>query len=250
MPMTEPSQSTGACFQGNSALGATTGGAVFINNATVTITESTVSGNVSGGGGGAIFNNATLTATNTIVAGNTGGDCGNGGASSCPANSANGNVIGVANIGLAPLGSYGGPTQTMIPLPGSPAICAGSVAAIPGGVTVDQRGEPRITAYGGTTCTDAGAVQTNYSLSFSQQPTGGSANATITPSPAVQLNENGAPIALSGAPISISTSSGTLNGTTTQSTDNNGQATFGGLSIGTPQTNDTLTVSAALTAAG
>lgn len=237
-------------FSGNSALGATTGGAVFINNATVTITESTVSGNLSAGGGGAIFNNATLTATNTIVAGNTGGDCGNGGASSCPTNSANGNVIGVANIGLAPLGSYGGPTQTIIPLPGSPAICAGSITAIPGGVTTDQRGDPRITTYGGTTCTDAGAVQTSYSLNFSQQPTGGSANATITPSPTVQLNENGAPIPLSGASISISAFSGMLNGTTTQSTDNNGQATFGGLSIGTPQTNDTLTVSAALTAAG
>jgi hypothetical protein len=237
-------------FSGNSALGATTGGAVFINNATVTITESTVSGNLSAGGGGAIFNNATLTATNTIVAGNTGGDCGNGGASSCPTNSANGNVIGVANIGLAPLGSYGGPTQTIIPLPGSPAICAGSITSIPGGVTTDQRGDPRITTYGGTTCTDAGAVQTSYSLNFSQQPTGVSANATITPSPTVQLNENGAPIPLSGASISISAFSGMLNGTTTQSTDNNGQATFGGLSIGTPQTNDTLTVSAALTAAG
>jgi hypothetical protein len=237
-------------FSGNSALGAATGGAVFINNATVTITESTVSGNLSAGGGGAIFNNATVTATNTVMAGNTGGDCGHGGSNSCPTNGSNGNVIGVSGISLAPLGNYGGPTQTMIPLPGSPAICAGSIAAIPGGVTTDQRGESRITTYGGTTCTDAGTVQTNYSLNFSQQPAGGSANATITPSPAVQLNENGAPIALSGAPISISASSGTLNGTTTQSTDNNGQATFGGLSIGTPQTNDTLTVSVALTAAG
>ena len=237
-------------FSGNSALGATTGGAVFINNATVTITESTISGNLSAGGGGAVFNNATLTATNTIVAGNTGGDCGNGGASSCPTNGANGNVIGGANIGLAPLGSYGGPTQTMIPLPGSPAICAGSITAIPGGVTTDQRGDARTTAYGGTSCTDAGAVQTNYSLSFLQQPTGGFANATITPSPAVQLYENGAAIALSGVTISVSASSGTLNGTTTQSTDTNGQATFGDLSIGTPQTNDTVTASVALTAAG
>jgi hypothetical protein len=239
-------------FSGNSAQGAKVGGAIFTNtNVTMTIAGSTFSGNsATGGEGGAVFNNATLTATNTIMAGNTGGDCGANGSSTCPANGSNGNVIGVSGINLAPLGNYGGPTQTMILLPGSPAICAGSVAAIPGGVTMDQRGDARTTTYGGTTCTDAGTVQTKYSLSFSQQPTGGSANATITPSPAVQLNENGAAIALSGVAISLSAASGTLNGTTPQSTDANGQSTFGDLSIGTPQTNDTLTASVSLTAAG
>jgi hypothetical protein len=237
-------------FSGNSALDAKVGGAIFINTSvTMTIAGSTFSGNsATGGEGGAIFNYGTLTATNTIMAGNTGGDCGAGGSNTCPTNDANGNVIGVSGISLAPLGNYGGPTQTMIPLPGSPAICAGSVAAIPGGVTADQRGEPRTTVYGVTTCNDAGAVQTNYSLSFSQQPTGGSANATITPSPAVQLYDNGAPIALGGAAISLS--SGTLNGTTPQQTNTNGQAIFGDLSIGTQQTNDSLTALVALTAAG
>jgi hypothetical protein len=29
------------------------------------------------------------------------------------------------NISSAPLGNYGGPTQTMIPIPGSAAICGG-----------------------------------------------------------------------------------------------------------------------------
>ena len=45
---------------------------------------------------------------------------------------------------LAPLGDYGGPTQTMALLPGSPAIHAGS-ANIPGVTipTTDQRGESR-----------------------------------------------------------------------------------------------------------
>jgi hypothetical protein len=42
---------------------------------------------------------------------------------------------------LAPLGYYGGPTQTMPPLPGSPAIGAGSVAA--NTFSTDQRGYAR-----------------------------------------------------------------------------------------------------------
>jgi len=42
---------------------------------------------------------------------------------------------------LAPLGNYGGPTQTIPPLPGSSAIGAGSVAA--NTFATDQRGYPR-----------------------------------------------------------------------------------------------------------
>jgi hypothetical protein len=45
---------------------------------------------------------------------------------------------------LAPLGNYGGPTQTMALLPGSPALDAGSNALLPTGLTTDQRGLPRI----------------------------------------------------------------------------------------------------------
>ena len=45
---------------------------------------------------------------------------------------------------LAPLGNYGGPTQTMPLLFGSPAIDAGSNDLVPPGITTDQRGEHRI----------------------------------------------------------------------------------------------------------
>ncbi len=45
---------------------------------------------------------------------------------------------------LAPLSGYGGATETMALLPGSPAIDAGNNALIPAGVTTDQRFGPRI----------------------------------------------------------------------------------------------------------
>src|SRR5262249_49090076 len=47
------------------------------------------------------------------------------------------------NALLAPLGNYGGPTQTMPLLPGSPAIDAGTSTGAP---TVDQRGQARVGA--------------------------------------------------------------------------------------------------------
>ena len=44
------------------------------------------------------------------------------------------------NVMLAPLGNYGGPTQTYIPLPGSPAIDHGYNAEC---LNIDQRGRHR-----------------------------------------------------------------------------------------------------------
>ena len=51
----------------------------------------------------------------------------------------NGNIVltGNASPGLAPLGDYGGPTETIALLPGSPALGTGTAVA---GVTTDQRG--------------------------------------------------------------------------------------------------------------
>jgi hypothetical protein len=53
---------------------------------------------------------------------------------------AGGNLLVAAPL-LAPLGWYGGPTQTMPPLPGSPAIDAATILDPP--VTTDQRGLAR-----------------------------------------------------------------------------------------------------------
>ena len=57
---------------------------------------------------------------------------------------------------LSPLGYYGGTTQTMPPLPGSPAIDAGSTPLVPAGVTNDQRGQPRVAGR----AVDIGSVET------------------------------------------------------------------------------------------
>ena len=46
-------------------------------------------------------------------------------------------LTNLANVGLAPLGNYGGPTETMPLLPDSPAVGEGTSIA---GVTTDQRG--------------------------------------------------------------------------------------------------------------
>ena len=56
-------------------------------------------------------------------------------------NGVDGNVVlsNLSGLCLAPLGNYGGPTETMALLPGSAAIGAGVALS---GVTTDQRGEP------------------------------------------------------------------------------------------------------------
>ncbi len=125
------------------------GAGIFNNSGTLTLTNSTLAGNSAANGGGGIFNSiGTLTLGNTIIAQNT--------ASTGPdvdgsVTSLGYNLIGNGTGGsgfvltdlvdinpvLAPLGNYGGPTQTMALLPGSPAIAAGNPA-----LAVDASGRP------------------------------------------------------------------------------------------------------------
>jgi hypothetical protein len=144
-------------LSGNSA--ASRGGGIF-NVGTLTLSQCTLSGNsaISANyGGGGIYNyEGALGMTNTIVGGNTGrygADIGNsyyatltyGGSNLVQTVDNGGTITGPAPLtnapDLAPLGNYGGPTQTMPPLPGSPAIGAGSVAD--NTFSTDQRGYPR-----------------------------------------------------------------------------------------------------------
>lgn len=158
------------------------GGGVYAPGGT--ITNSTISNNTAGivgnGNGGGVYNNTgSIAVRNSIIAGNSDSDGvanpdvsgtfvdgGNNliGASDGSLNFTNSTLVGtVANPvdpGLAPLGNYGGSTQTHTLLPGSPAINAGAdVAAI----ATDQRGQPRVNG-----SFDVGAVEVNADLAVSQ----------------------------------------------------------------------------------
>ena len=184
---------SGSTFYNN--LGSTGAGAIDdTQNGSFTLTASTVSGNTSiDSTGGIAVAHSSFSMSNTIATGNGGGDCSITG-STCPATGTGGNVVGVS-ANLAPLGNYGGPTQTMIPLPGSVAICA----IVPSGTGADQRGMAWPVTYSGTSCQDSGAVQTDYSLSFVQQPTTTMISADMAPAPTVELWESGNPFATATA---------------------------------------------------
>lgn len=152
-----PATVVNSTFVGNSS--ATRGGAIDVNSgATFTIDDSTFSNNLAVSSGHAIENIGTLTVNNTIVSGAT--DCDGLG---CPIDGTNGNVVGRTNLNLSALGSFGGPTPTILPLAGSAAICAGSASLVPTlANNTDQRGFVMLASSCPGGAVDAGAVQTNY----------------------------------------------------------------------------------------
>jgi CSLREA domain-containing protein len=251
---------------GGSTTGETAAGGGIANEGTLTIMSSTVAGNtasssltgaqpgnpnvsVSASGGG--ISGSVTTGTNNIISGNTTNgsedDCDGSG---CPVNGTNGNVIG-SNAQLAPLGNYGGPTQTTPPFPGNSAICGGVVADIPAGVTTDQRGLPRTITYGSNPpCVDSGAVQTNYSVSFSTEPP-----ATVAVSAdftaALQVSESGSPFAVAGIgiPIGLGAGENGILNVSTLSTNASGIAGSSQLTVSAAGNPDTLVATLPLTTA-
>jgi Concanavalin A-like lectin/glucanases superfamily len=170
------------------------GGGIYNELGTMTLTNVTVSGNKAGtDGAGGIYNNApgphnpVAQLANCIVAGNSVADpfgqdvegaftsFGNNliGSTDDSAGWNSTDLTGTAAHPLDPklgaLGNNRGPTQTMLPMNGSPAINAGSNALIPHGITTDQRGLPRI--YGGTVDIGAVEVQPIPSLKLTPPPT-------------------------------------------------------------------------------
>jgi hypothetical protein len=222
-------------------------------NGTLTVINSTITGNTMtvqtetgvtaepGSGGGGISGVAKL--ENTIVSGNTASV----GSNDYEGNYSDdgGNLVGAPGVALAPLGSYGGPTQTMIPLPGSSAICEGSLENVTAsGLTTDQRGLPRTTkiSYNGKqlTCVDSGAVQTNYALSFTVQPPAtATVNVAMKPAPVVELTESGSPAKFSSATVGLFDTAKALDNST-QANFVNGYATFSDAVLNAAVTNDTI----------
>lgn len=238
-------------------------GAAISTGDTVAISNSTITGNVSTSFAGAIDNEGnSITIGNTILAGNfssvfndaVGGYNSQGNNLVGDLNGTSGfngsDLTGITNPQLGTLGNYGGPTQTLIPLPGSPVLCAGSQALIPNGLGADQRGVANTNStypgYSSSPCVDIGSVQTHYQLAFtgSAIPSTLTANVAITPAPQVSVTDN--LVGIAGATVSLSDVKGALNGTTSQSTSSLG-ATFGGLSIGKATTGDSLIASLQLT---
>ena len=153
---------TNSTVSGNTAVALEfPGGGGIYNDGTLTLTNSTVSGN-SGTFGGGIFNGGTLTLTNSVVD----GDCSSDSTTSngyniespgdtCGFDQATDQVnVTEGQLNLGPLQDNGGPTETHALLfPGSVAIDV--IPADMCEVTEDQRGEPRP---GGTMC-DVGAFE-------------------------------------------------------------------------------------------
>lgn len=142
---------------GNSATAS--GGAINSAYLNLVLVQCTITGNSASQGGGIYHGFVGDTyATNSIIAGNTAPFSVNYG----------GDVFGQNNLIagnplLAPLGNYGGPTRTMPPLVGSPAIDGGA-NSVTNSFTTDQRGKPRLLG----AQVDIGAVEggfdTNYPL--------------------------------------------------------------------------------------
>jgi hypothetical protein len=135
------------------------GGISNSTSTTLTVNNSTISGNGAlsdgGGIGGGISNDGNAALQNSIVASSTsGGNCGGTMTSNGYNLSSDGtcNFNGTGDLNntdpkLGALGNYGGPTQTIPLLSGSPAIDAGNPNGCTDGqghlLKTDQRGMPR-----------------------------------------------------------------------------------------------------------
>jgi hypothetical protein len=182
-------------FWGNTAIN---GGGIESLSSSLTITDSTLSGNDATTNGGGIFTelgNDNLGAT--IVAGNAGSNCydGTGGIMTSVGYNLTDDATG-ANCGftrptdvanahpqLGPLTDNGGPTETILPALGSPAIgvIPSSPATILNGAQVCSRTDERGVASFGS-CT-IGAVEGGFLISTTSLPnaTPGTAYGVVTP---------------------------------------------------------------------
>ena len=165
------------------------GGGLYMAGGFVRVINATVTTNVADDGGGICAAPNTVRLHNTIVAGNVAGSSGPSGddLSAVVWSGSSHNVIGLGDGGnlvngvdhnqvgglgnprldplLGPLLDNSGPTETHLPLTGSPAIDQGSAQwAELAGLTVDQRGLPREADGGIKLEVDVGAVEVHAGI--------------------------------------------------------------------------------------
>lgn len=236
-----PVSVTYSTFFGNTA---SQHGAIAFSGGPLVVSNSTFAANMANGGtpgasvaGGGLYDNngGTLAVTNSILAEST--ECATSGPA-CPVDANSGNRVAAANLKLQSAPAFnGGDTPTVLPLPGSAALCAASAALIPSGAIADQRGFPNLnTTYTGYTatapCVDSGAVQTNYTAAqfIGTSPYLANANTPGQAPPVIlAVVENGQNIG--GIPVTLTYSgSGTATGLTATTVAGTG-ANFSSLTI-------------------
>jgi len=170
------------------------GGGAIASTGSLALSFSTVSANSALYGGGIAATGGTTTLNATILAGNTGGDCAGavtslgdnlvGNADGCSGFSATGDLTGSGasplDPHLGPLADNGGPTWTMAPQPGSPALDAVPLANC--SVRTDQRGQPRPDPLYNGAC-DIGAVEVPAVVPPATPTSTPTATPTNTPAP-------------------------------------------------------------------
>jgi hypothetical protein len=148
---------TNSTLSGNSANGSTGGGGggIYVASGTARISNTTISGNSGTPSGGGIYNSGQVTLQNSIVANNpSGGNC----AGTVTSNGYNLSSDGTCSLNttgdlnntnpkLGPLRNNGGSTKTQALLSGSPGIDAGNPAGCTDNhghlLKTDQIGQPR-----------------------------------------------------------------------------------------------------------
>jgi Ca2+-binding RTX toxin-like protein len=145
----------------NCTISGNQGGGIYLRIGSLNLKDVTISGNTASSSGGGISNtggSGTLTIVNSIVSANTAptspdivGTINNDNGHNLFGSALSGTATGTGDIFsdaplLSVLDDFGGPTRTIVPLPGSPALGAGDNT---GGPATDQRGLPRGTGAGG-----------------------------------------------------------------------------------------------------
>ncbi len=226
-------------------------GAGIDNEGALSLSNATVTANTADESGGGINNNGgTLVLSNTIVSADTahgGGTDINGAITTDDGynllgtavnNTTNDPTPGKGDVfsdkpGLSAAGNYGGPTQTLALLTGSPAIGAGNAGAT--NPSTDQRGLPRMV----NGSVNIGAFQTQPPAivfnSLGETTDAGQSTGPIT----VALQDP------DGNPVSAGTVSYSGNDTTADTTGDNNLTMVGGAGFAAGQTGQAISLSGA-----